>query len=292
LLEQGRVVGQINESPFAITFYELREDSHTFTARVTDSSGQTNVSAPLTISVGGVIQRITLAGIDAVTTWRYDRSGQDLGTTWSEPAFNDSGWPFGPTLIADESTTTVEPIRTAISRFNDQGQYVKTFYFRTKFNFSGAGTPGIKLVLRHVVDDGAVFYLNGSEIHRFGIAPGPVTAATDATGHENVYEGPFDVPPTALVEGENVLAAEVHQAGGSSSDMVFGAELTASVPVTRPRLTITRNAAGQVVISWSPAVGVLESAVSLTSGWAPVPNATNPQTVTPTGQTQFYRVKQ
>ncbi|HKX61276.1 MAG TPA: PA14 domain-containing protein, partial [Verrucomicrobiae bacterium] len=230
LLEQGRVVGQINESPFSITFYELRQDSHTFIARATDSAGQTTDTPPLTVSIGGVIQRVTLLAINDVTTWRYDRSAQDLGTAWSEAGFDDSSWPSGPTLIADESTTTVEPIRTAISRFNDQGTYVKTFYFRTRFNFSGASTPGIKLALRHVIDDGAVFYLNGTEIHRFGIAAGPVTAATDATGHENVYEGPYDIPVTALVEGENVLAAELHQAGASSSDMVFGAELTAAVP--------------------------------------------------------------
>jgi hypothetical protein len=295
LLEQGRVVGQINESPYSITFYELRADSHTFVARVTDSAGQVATSAPLTVSIGGEIQRIALTAINDVTTWRYDRSGQDLGTAWSAPAFDDSSWPSGRTLIADESTTTVEPIRTAISRFNDQGVYVKTFYFRTRFNFTGASIPGIKLTLRHVVDDGAVFYLNGSEIHRFGIAPGPVTAATDATGHENVYEGPYDIPVTALVEGENVLAAEVHQAGGSSSDMVFGAELTATVPgIPRARLSVTRNAAGQVVISWAPAIGTLESSTSLGGPWLTVPNATNPHTVTPAPGTlsQFFRVKQ
>ncbi len=238
VLEQGRVIGQVTESPFTITFYELREDSHTFIARVTDSAGLTADSAPLTISIGGEIQRLTLLAIDALTMWRYDRSGQDLGGTWREPGFNDGSWPSGPTLIADESTTTVEPIRTAISRFNDGGQYVKTFYFRSHFNFSGATTPGVKLTLRHVVDDGAVFYLNGTEIHRFGIAAGPVTAATDATGHENTYEGPFDIPVSALVDGDNVLAAEVHQSGGSSSDMVFGAELTATVPVVRTNLPV------------------------------------------------------
>jgi hypothetical protein len=291
LLEQGKVVGQINESPFSITFYELRQDSHTFIARATDSAGQTTDSAPLTVSVGAEIQRITLLAINDVTTWRYDRSGQDLGTAWSEPGFDDSSWPSGKTLIADESTTTVEPIRTAVSRFNDQGAYVKTFYFRTRFNFSGASTPGIKLTLRHVIDDGAVFYLNAAEIHRFGIAAGPVTAATDATGHENVYEGPYDLPVTALVEGENVLAAELHQAGGSSSDMVFGAELTATVP-RGTRLSVTRNEAGQVVISWAPPGGVLESSTSLGGPWLPVANATNPQTLAPAGQSQFFRVSQ
>src|SRR4030095_1759014 len=119
--------------------------------------------------------------------------------------------------------------------------------------------------------------------------------ATDATGHENVYEGPYDIAVTALVEGENVLAAEVHQAGASSSDMVFGAELTATVPVLpRARLSVTRNITGQVVISWAPAVGTLESSLSITGLWSTVPNATNPHIVTPApgAQSQFFRVKQ
>lgn len=37
-----------------------------------------------------------------------------------------------------------------------------TYYFRTRFAFAG-DTNGLVLVLRHVVDDGAVFWLNGRE---------------------------------------------------------------------------------------------------------------------------------
>ncbi|MDO8632897.1 MAG: beta galactosidase jelly roll domain-containing protein, partial [Phycisphaerales bacterium] len=185
------------------------------------------------------MEKVTLLAIDDKTVWRYDRSGQDLGTAWREKSFDDSQWPQGKALIADEGTTTVEPIRTAISRFNDAGEYVRTFFFRGRFNFSSAVSAGIKLQLRHVVDDGAVFYLNGTEIQRFGIGAGvDVDYLTDASGHENAYEGPIDIPPALLVPGENVLAVEVHQSGGSSSDMVFGAELVASVPVVLTTATV------------------------------------------------------
>lgn len=236
--ETGKKIGEATTAPFSITITGLSEDPHTFIARATDSAGIYADSAAVTIAIGVPTDQLTLLKIDDKTIWRYDRSGNDLGTEWRQPSYDDSAWPSGPALIADESTTTVEPIRTAISRFNNDGVYVKTFYFRTRFNFPASVRTGTKLKLRHVVDDGAVFYLNGFEIHRFGIASDVVVdATTDAAGHENTYEGAFDIPLDHLVKGENVLTAEVHQSGGSSSDMVFGAELVATIP--RELVTVT-----------------------------------------------------
>ncbi|MBI4664456.1 MAG: DNRLRE domain-containing protein [Verrucomicrobia bacterium] len=168
---------------------------------------------------------VTLVAIDDKQVWRYDRTGRDLGTAWKEKNYNDSSWPTGIALIGDEPDPTPEPIRTPIDRNNDLGEYVATFYFRTHFNFTGA--LGGDLFLRHIIDDGAIFYLNGVEIHRFGYGSGATVAFnnTSAVSHEARYEGPFVLPGSALVTGDNVLAVEVHQSGTSSSDMVFGAEL-------------------------------------------------------------------
>jgi hypothetical protein len=252
--------------------------------------GLSTDSAPITISVGAQLATATLLAIDPVTRWRYDRSGADLGIDWRGTTFDDTLWPDGPTLIADEGTTTVEPIRTRISRFNDQGLYVQTFYFRTYFNF-GPVSPAVKLKLRHVVDDGAIFYLNGEEVHRFGIADGVVVNyLTSFGGHENVYEGPYDIAITNLMEGTNVFAAEVHQSGTGSSDMVFGAELVATFPVSRPTLAITRQGTS-VRISWAPAGGLLESATSPAGPWSPVAGATNPHTAAADAARRFYRIR-
>jgi hypothetical protein len=236
--ELGRKLGEAAASPYSITVSDLSEDAHAITARASDSAGLFKDSVPVTFSVGGQVEKLTLVALDDKTTWRYDRSGQDLGTAWREKAFDDSKWPQGKALIADEGTTTVEPIRTQISRFNDANEYVRTFYFRTHFNFTAAVSSGVKLQLRHVVDDGAIFYLNGTEINRFNIAAGAVDYLTDASGHENAWEGPFDIPANLLVQGDNILTAEVHQSGGGSSDMVFGAELIASVPVVTTTATL------------------------------------------------------
>ena len=230
--ELTRKLGEVAEAPYTFTVTGLADDVHIFSARVVDSAGLSTDSAPVSLTVGSLRQKITLLAIDDKTTWRYDRSGRDLSAVAREKNYDDSAWPQGKALIADETTTTVAPIRTPITRFNDEGTYVKTFYFRSHFDLPSDPGPAIKLALRHAVDDGAVFYLNGHEVHRFGIAQGvEVDATTDAAGHENVFEGPFDIPTTYLVKGDNVLMAEVHQSGGSSSDMVFGAELEATIPL-------------------------------------------------------------
>jgi hypothetical protein len=239
--EQNTLLGQTNAAPYSITLTNLAEGAHKFFARAYDSAGLTTDTPVVNFSLGGLRKVVTLLAIDANTTWKYDRSGEDLGTAWRDATFDDAAWPSGKALIADETTTTVEPIRTPITRFNDAGVYVKTFFFRSHFNFAGAVTPGVKLTLRHVVDDGVVIYLNGHEINRMGITDDPVTYLSDAAGHENAYAGPFDIPTTWLQSGDNIVAAEVHQSGGSSSDMVFGLELVATIPAVTQTLFAIDN---------------------------------------------------
>lgn len=229
--------------------------------------------------------------------FRYDRTGRDLGTAWRANNYNDSAWPQGKTLIADETTTTVEPIRTPISRFNDNNEYVITFYFRTHFTLDVAPTAVQKLRLRHAVDDGGVFYLNGNEIHRFGLADGATyDFMTLFGGHENAYEGPYDIATTNLIRGDNVFAAEVHQSSTSSSDMVFGAELAVTYiggggGTTEPlKFTKVSRSGNDVVLEWTGG-GTLQATPSLTGQWSDVTPASSPYTVTPSLPTRFFRVR-
>ncbi len=229
--DQTKKLGESTASPFTFVATGLSDDAHVLTVRATDSAGLFVDSAPVSISLGALVQQTILFKIGDQKLWSYDRSGTDLGTAWKEPKFDDTKWPKGRTLIADESTTTVEPILTPISRFDDNGVHITTFYYRTHFNWTGS-TKGVKLKLRHAVDDGAVFYLNGVEVSRFGLAAGNTfDFSTFFSDHENAYEGPFDISNASLVTGDNVFAVEVHQASSGSSDTVFGAELIATVNV-------------------------------------------------------------
>src|SRR6185436_15229163 len=91
------------------------------------------------------------------------------------------------------------------------------------------------------IDDGVVVYLNGVEVWRAGMPSGPVTFDTVAsrTVADAVYEGPFSIPTAALLNGQNVIAAEVHQQSTSSSDVVFGLTLEAYVPPSPGNLVLS-----------------------------------------------------
>src|SRR4029079_12165680 len=88
---------------------------------------------------------------------------------------------------------------------------------------------GALLELTPIVDDGAVFYLNGQEIYRLNMPDGTVSYSTSAsTGvGDAVFSTPVIVPATGLVAGNNVLAVEVHQAtapsGGNGPAVTPGA---------------------------------------------------------------------
>lgn len=110
-----------------------------------------------------------------------------------------------------------------------------THYFRRSFTFTGA-RERTTLKLQHLVDDGAIFYLNGTEVFRVNLPAGPVSHTTTAISNigSAILSSEIPIPVDALVNGNNVLAVEVHQ-HASSADLVFGASLVATQEPAPPR---------------------------------------------------------
>lgn len=160
--------------------------------------------------------------VDFESVWRYHQLGQDLGTAWREPDYDDHTWPSGPGLLYVENSALPGPKNTELQIGPP------TFYFRTTFRFTG-NPAGVSLKLTTIIDDAAVVYLNGQELYRLGMPEGTIsfdTSAARVVGNAAV-EGPFEVSADALVAGDNVLAVEVHQHGLNSSDIVLGLRLEA-----------------------------------------------------------------
>ncbi|MBM97937.1 MAG: hypothetical protein CMJ77_02335 [Planctomycetaceae bacterium] len=166
----------------------------------------------------------TLLPIDA--TWRYNASGDDLGSNWYRTTHevDNSDWFEGRGLFGYEPSALPEPIRTPLP--DPRTKRETTYYFQTEFNFGGQ-LDANEVILRHVVDDGAIIYLNGEEVTRFNMPAGNVTAATFANGTvgEASYSGNISIPENLLRIGNNVISAELHQTNSNSSDYIFGAEL-------------------------------------------------------------------
>ena len=152
--------------------------------------------------------------------WRYEQSGTDLGTAWTDPGYDDSAWPTGTGLLCVESAELPAPKGTELSLGP------QTFYFRSEFEITDLENT-LYVWVNPIIDDGAVFYANGTEIGRFNMPEGEVTYATPAAGSlaDATISGAITIPMELLQEGENLLAVEVHQHGGTSSDIVMGAEI-------------------------------------------------------------------
>jgi hypothetical protein len=158
--------------------------------------------------------------------WRYNTNAAFNDASWTAPGYNDATWSSGPALLYNESAALPAPKNTLL------GLGRTTYYFRTRFNHSGS-PAGASLKILTVLDDGAVFYLNGQEIFRQGMPGGLVnypTFATPGVG-DATLTGPFIVPGSALLGGDNVLAVEVHQSSAASSDVVFGMTLETTYEV-------------------------------------------------------------
>lgn len=165
-------------------------------------------------------------------SWRYNESGVQLPSGWAGSAHpvGVNGWQAGLALFGFE--TAPEQLPEAIeTAFADTTQNdIVSYYFETEFDLSADQIARIEeLSMRHIIDDGAVFYLNGTEVgQRFNMAPGLVEPGTLSNGTVGNAEnkGPFPLPVGALTPGFNRLSVEVHQRAADSSDIVFGAELS------------------------------------------------------------------
>src|SRR5262249_2836492 len=153
------------------------------------------------------------------SVWKYQDTGQDLGTAWIAPNYNDSAWPQGRAKlgygVGDEATVVgYGPDATV--------KYITT-YFRGSFTLSDPSSiRALSLRLRR--DDGAVLYLNGAELYRDNMPSGPINfltpALTSVTGADEFAFFPSPLLETTnLVAGDNVLAAEIHQRSGASPDI-------------------------------------------------------------------------
>jgi hypothetical protein len=177
-------------------------------------------------------QQFVLVPTGAV--WKYLDNGSNQGTAWRTTAFNDSTWKSGAAELGygDGDEATVVSYGS-----NGSAKYITT-YFRHAFTVADPSAFGT-LTLRVLRDDGAVAYLNGVEVFRSNMPGGTITSTTRASaalgGTDETTYVTATVNPSLLVAGKNVLAVEIHQANGTSTDVSFNLQLTGSSSVTLTR---------------------------------------------------------
>jgi hypothetical protein len=205
-----------------IAFLLEAEDSNFTPVEFAPDSGLMYVMEP---APSVLTTNLELAGT-ATASWRVNATGTDLGSAWLDQSYDDTqaGWNAGLGLFGYTPNPGSYPaIQTSLASGHN------TYYFRTHFQWNNS-IANLAFVVTNYLSDGAVYYLNGSEVRRVRMPAGAIGYQTNATAGASPVGSTdlFGIPGGPLVIGDNVLEVETHQAAGSSQDMVFGLSLTAA----------------------------------------------------------------
>ena len=236
--------------------------------------------------------------------WRMLDSGAEPAATWkSDLAFNDSTW-INNFLQAgagdgDERQTLANvPTNAPNTR--------RAFYFRKKFNLATVPTIA-QLQIKAVVDDGAVFYLNGTQVYVDNMPAGTPTITTSASSNRGGAAesgiNTFDISAFIglLTTGDNLLAVEVHNYYlasplTNSGDLSFDCELlglpassdpgnlTINGSIATPNATFTAAKALTSLTATPTMTNVSGTLAAGTVNWSGIINITGNTTV-PVGTT-------
>ena len=165
----------------------------------------------------------------AGSEWLYLDTAAAPSPGWEKEAADTGGWKAGPAPLGYGE----QRLGTVLSFGSDSERKPMTAWFRKAVaikSLVGIESLGISLCC----DDGAVIYLNGKEVGRDNMPPGPVTALSRAVkalsdrdeGNFRVFTIPVSGAGAGPVkEGTNIIAIEVHQVSAASSDLFMDAEV-------------------------------------------------------------------
>lgn len=229
----------------AIPFQELTfGETYFWRVTYTDAAGHTSlISTETSFVYGPPPTNVTV--ISFSDTWKYNYAIAPTDTAWTSAAFDDSSWSSGQGTLAFETQSQIpETIRTPLPDPRTLSPAGRAYYFRRHFAFP-ANPLNSTLRIRHVMDDGCVIYINGQRVHRYYMNDAASYAAStfsNGSPGDGVYQFADAVtnagaaawtwldPRPYMVQGDNVIAIQVHQTSATSSDITMGLEMTAIVP--------------------------------------------------------------
>ncbi|MFH0761646.1 MAG: CotH kinase family protein, partial [Bacteroidota bacterium] len=164
----------------------------------------------------------TVALIPAMSIWKYLDTGIYPESDWSHSDISNS-WPEGQGILGYNNSEVATELSFGPDTLN---KYISCL-FTNKFTIKSAG-QWKALQVSLLRDDGAIVYLNGTEVVRSNM-PDTSNFTTlaltrvDGTGAVTYY--PYFIPAELLRDGENIIGVEVHQVSPSSNDLTFDLSL-------------------------------------------------------------------
>ena len=217
-----------------------------FSYRASDGALQSNLvtvnltvtgqSPPIGVADGYTLVRnsvldVTATGASTVTEdavpflapgWRYLDNGSDQGTAWRAIGFIDTSWKVGAAELGygdGDEATVVDDNPTPGYNAADTDKDITTYFRKTFIVTDLHRVTSVAVSLRH--DDAGVVYINGTRVLiTVGLNPDPALDTPSSVSAENVTQtATLSVPGSALVEGANSIAVEIHQQTQGSSDI-------------------------------------------------------------------------
>ena len=172
---------------------------------------------------------VTIAVPRGDSDWHYRKGTSepsDPSTLWrSLPFVEDASWLTGQTPFGYDELGVYD-INTHLA---DMKNGYTTLYLRKEFTLENLSEIEA-LVLRAVVDDGCIVWINGVEVDpRFYVTPGekPYNARSGILHSDAMWEEVILSDPSVfgLVEGENILAVQVLNVAPGSVNALIDVEL-------------------------------------------------------------------
>ena len=184
---------------------------------------------------GGTLNRTTLSIFSKGMRWSYYDEGSLDDVDWKSSV--DGNWPVGsaPLGYFTSDPNNARGYQTVLNYGGDPDNKYPTYYFTCNVSLTDTPTEDDIFQLDYTCDDGFVIYVNGEEGGRYLMHSGTPTFDTFATTYApgNPDSGTMEIDPTLFHKGNNVIAVEVHNNQGNSTDIYWDASLTAYLAGTQ-----------------------------------------------------------
>ncbi|MEO6670641.1 MAG: metallophosphoesterase family protein [Ferruginibacter sp.] len=187
------------------------------------------------------------------SSWKYLDKGTNQGTAWRSSSFNDANWVSGNAQLGYGDGDEATVVSYGSSATN---KYITT-YFRKAITVTDTSQfNGYTLSLKR--DDGAVVYINGTEVFRSNMPTGTISYTTKASAAAPDDGNTAQVKTLTLgqvKQGANIIAVELHQNVNTSSDLSFNLELKGNASgITAATLTrgpyLNTATQSSIIIRW------------------------------------------
>ena len=160
-------------------------------------------------------------------SWDYYDQGSLDSKNWTAASYPAADWQKGNAPFGYGK----DGIATTLDYGSDNNNKRPTVYFRTTVRLEQAPASTDNFTLNFTVDDGIIVYVNGTEAGRYNMPSGNVGYNTFASSYapNNPDEASMTLDTKLFHRGNNVIAAELHNNSGNSTDLYWDAELMSTI---------------------------------------------------------------